>query len=108
MQKTSTPLTAFHAAIRAILDDEDQEVHTAYKTTEKIKVVLNTGEIPRLKLSADGSSVEPELTPNTDQKAYALLIKMTALMFPRSLTKDELFALEAEIYHLENGQMSGC
>jgi hypothetical protein len=25
MQKTSTPLTAFHAAIRAILDDEDQE-----------------------------------------------------------------------------------
>jgi len=103
MQKAATPLTAFHSAIRAIIDDEDQEVHTAYKITEKIKVVLNTGQVPGYKISADDSSVEPALTPDTDQNAYALLIKKTALMFRRSLTEDQIFAIENEIHQLENG-----
>ena len=103
MQKSSTPLREFHAAIRTVLDDEDQEVHTAYKITEKIKVVLNTGRVPGHRLSADGSSVEPALTPDTDQKAYTLLIKKAALMFPRSLTEDHAFDLKAEVYDLENG-----
>jgi hypothetical protein len=55
MRKTASPLTAFHAAIRAILDDEDQEMHTAYKITEKIKVVLNKGQVPGYKVTADAS-----------------------------------------------------
>jgi|SRR5664279_2010124 len=103
MQKAATALTAFHSAIRVIIDDEDQEVHTAYKITEKIKVVLNTGQVSGYKISADGSSVEPTLTPDTDQKAYALLIKKTALMFRRSLTEGQISAIENEIHQLENG-----
>jgi hypothetical protein len=107
MRKTSSPLTAFQAAIRAILDDEDQEKHTAYKITEKIKVVLNKGQVPGYKLTADGSGVEPALAPEADQTSYTLLVNKTALMFPESLTKDRIFALEGENYHLESGEMCG-
>jgi len=103
MQKTSTPLTAFHSAIRAIIDDEDQEVHTAYKITEKIKVVLNKGQVPGHKISADGSGVEPALSPDANHTSYALLVNKAALMFRRSLTEDQVFAIQDEIYQLENG-----
>jgi len=107
MQTSSTPLSTFHAAVRAVLDDKDDEVHTHYDITEKMKVVLNTGKIRGYKLSADTSSVEPALTPDSNHTAYELLLKKTALMFRRSLSKDQIFALEAEIYHLENGGMCG-
>ncbi len=107
MPTSSTPVAEFHAAIRAELDDEDQEVHSAYKITEKIKLVVNTGQIPGYRISGDGSSVEPALKPDTNQVGYALLIKKTALMFRRSLSKDHVFDLKAEVYRLENGEMCG-
>ena len=102
MQTNSTPLTAFHDTIRAILDDDDQETHTAYKLNEKIKAVLQRGEIRGYKLSADQSSVEPALTPESNQKAFTLLVNKTALMFPKSLTRDQAFTLENKNYDLEN------
>lgn len=85
MQTCSTPLTEFHAAIRAVLDDEDHEVHSACKITEKIKVVvvINTGHLPRYKITADGSSVVPGPTPDTDQKGH-LCVKETGTCEPRS------------------------
>jgi hypothetical protein len=106
MQETSTPLTAFHAAIRAILDDEDQEGHTAYKITEKIKVVLNKGQVPGYRITVDGSGVEPALAPEADQTSYTLLVNKAALMFPKSLTEHQIFELNAENYYLENCQTS--
>ena len=106
MQKTCTPLTAFHRVIRAILDDEDQEEHTAYKITEKIKVVLNKGQVPGYKVSADGSAVEPALAPDADQTSYTLLVNKAALMFPKSLTEHQIFELEAENSYLEYSKMS--
>jgi hypothetical protein len=103
MPNASTPLTMFVPAIRTFIGDEDHWEHSHCKINEKIKVVLDFGKVPGYKISADGSSVEPSLTPKTDQKSYALLVNHTALMFRRSLTKDQIFAIENEIYELENG-----
>jgi hypothetical protein len=36
-----------------------------------------------------------------------LLVNKAALMFPKSSTEDQIFALEAENHHLESGGMSG-
>ena len=102
MQTNSTPLTAFHGTIRAILDDDDQETHTAYKLNEKIKAVLQRGQIRGYKLSADQSSVEPALTPESNQKAFTLLVNKTALLFPRSLTPLQAATLENDNYYMEN------
>ncbi|MCW5556107.1 MAG: hypothetical protein KIS67_28620 [Verrucomicrobiae bacterium] len=107
MEATSTPLTTFHHAVRVTLEDNDHEVHAHFKINETIKVVLNTGQIPGYRLSTDGSSVEPALTPDSDQTAYALLIKKTALMIRQSLTDDQIFHLEADVYKLQNGDMCG-
>ena len=41
MQTTSTPLTAFHSAIRAMLDAEDHEAPVAYDINERIKVIID-------------------------------------------------------------------
>jgi len=103
MPNNSTPLTFFHPAIRAIIDVEDHENPSAYKITEKIKVILDSGDIPGYKTSADNSSVEPTLTPQVDQKSYVLLVKKSALMFRRMLTKDQVCTLEIEVHNLENG-----
>lgn len=102
MKPTSTSFVDFHDTIRAILDDEDKEVHSAYKITEKLKCVLKVYPIPGYKISDDGSGVEPALTPDSAPEAYALLVKRAALMFPRSLTPDRTMNLESEIYLLEN------
>lgn len=102
MPENSTPLAAFHPAILAILDVEDHETHTAYKINEKIKAVLSLGKVPGYKTSADSSSVAPSLTPESDQKSYSLLVRHTALMFSRSLTRDQTSAIEREIYQLES------
>lgn len=103
MQNTPSPLASFHPAGRAIIGAEDHEAPPHFEITEKMKTVLNMGGVPRHKLSADGSSVEPALTPNTDQTAHNLLVTKTALMFRPSLTRDQVFDLETKIYHLENG-----
>jgi len=103
MPNTFTPLTMFVPAIRAFIGDEDRWEHSHSKINEKIKVVLDFGKVPGYKINADGSSVEPSLAPGTDRKSYALLVNHTVLMFRRSLTKDQIFAIENEIYELENG-----
>lgn len=105
MQPNSTPLAAFHGAIRAIMDDEDGETHTAYKITEKTKAVVNLGSIPRYRISSDGGSIEPALTPESDRTSYALLIYETALAFPK-LSKHLRDDLDQKIYELKNGE--GC
>jgi hypothetical protein len=102
MQTNATPLTAFHGAIRAILDDVDHETHTGFKLNEKMKAVLQLGQVRGYKLTSDQSSVEPALTPETNQKAFTLLVNKTALMFPRALTRDQIATLENDNYYLEN------
>ena len=104
MSENSTPLAAFHLSIRAILNDEDHETHTASKITEKVKAVLALGKIPGFKTSEDSSSVQPSLTPESDQKSYALLIYHTAFMFRRSLKKAQISDIEREIDKLENSE----
>ena len=101
MNQNCTPLASFHPAIRAILNDEDHETNTAFKLTERIKVVLQTGKVPGYRLSADQSAVEPALTPETDEKSFTLLVNKTALMFP-ALTKEQRDDLQNENYQLEN------
>ena len=101
MSENSTPLAAFHPAVRAILDDEDQEKHTAYVITEKIKVVLQLGKVPGYKITIENSSVDPALTLASDQNSYNLLIYHTALMFRRSLTKGQISAIERAIDQAE-------
>ena len=101
MSENSTPLSAFHPPVRAILDDEDQEKHTAYLLTEKIKAVLQLGKVPGHKITADNSSVEPALTPASDQDSYNLLIYHAALMFRRSLTNGQISAIERAIEQVE-------
>ncbi len=97
----------FLPTVRAILDVKDHEDLTAFDITEKIKAVVNLGKVRGYKISSDGSSVEPALTPDTAQSAYTLLVNNTALMFPRRLTKDQKCCLDAENYKLLNGRMCG-
>ena len=101
MAENSTPFATFHPLVRAILGDKDQEIHTGCEITEMIKAVLSLGKIPGYRISADGSSVEPALTPASDQDSYNLLIYHTALMFRRSLTKGEISAIERAIDQAE-------
>lgn len=101
MSANSTPLTAFHTAIRAILDDVDHETHTAYKITEMIKAILQLEKVPGYKITIENSSVDPALTPASDQDSYNLLIYHTALMFRRSLTKGQISAIERAIDQAE-------
>ena len=106
METTSTPLTAFHSAIRSILGDEDQETHTAYKINEMIKTVVNLGSVPRYRISSDGGSIEPALTPESDQASYALLAYETVLAFsklPKQLRDD----LDQKVWDLKNGDGGG-
>lgn len=102
MQTDSTPLTTFHSSIRAILDDDDQESHTAFRINEKIKAVLQRGQIRGYKLNLDQSSVEPALTPESNQKAFTLLVNKTVLLFAKSITPELAANLENENYYLEN------
>jgi hypothetical protein len=95
-----TPLATYHEDIRVILEDKDHEIHPAYELNRAIVAVLRLGEVPGFKISPDGQSVEPKLTSEFNQDSYALLVKSTALKFPKSLTKDQIFNLKCEIDEL--------
>jgi hypothetical protein len=100
MKPSNSPLSAFHQDIRAILGDEDDEVHPAYKLNSAVIAVVNTGKVHGYRIGSDRQSIEPELTPVTDQASYTKLIINTVLLFPKSLTNDQVFELNAEIAQL--------
>ena len=108
MQTNSTPITAFHNVVRATLglDSDDHGAYTSYKITEKIKSVVKLGSVPGYRISSDGGSIEPALTPESDQASYTLLVYETVLAFseiPKHLRDD----LDQKIYELKNGDGGG-
>jgi hypothetical protein len=98
----STPFATYHEDIRSHFDNKDHEVHPAHELNQAISIVLRLGEVANYRVSPDGQSVEPQLTPESDQDAYNLLVKSAALKFRKSLTKNQIFELETEIYYLKN------
>ena len=48
-------------------------------------------------------AVGPALSPSANHTSYAFLVNKAALLFRRSLTENQVFAIKNEIYELENG-----
>ena len=107
-QQNSTPLTAFHEAIRALICSEEPNEPKPEAINRTLMFIVNFEKAlgPRYKIGADGCSIEPALTPKTDQKYYNLLIYKTVRRFlisPRYSSKKNLICdVEMAIYDLEN------
>lgn len=84
-----TPLSDFHDFIRAVLGDEDPDVHIyeADILNKQMGVVLVTGKVDGYSLANDRENITPEL-PLTDTKACAQLIYYTAKRFAVLLTRE--------------------
>ena len=84
----STPFESFHEAIRSHFDNG--ETHQASELNQVMAIVLRFGEIPNFQIGADGKSIAPKLTPESNQSAYELFVKCAALKFRNSLTKKQI------------------
>jgi hypothetical protein len=98
MANTSTALTMFVPAIRAFIGDEDRWEHSHSQINEKIKVVLDFGKVLGYKISVDGSSVEPSLTPETDHKSYAQITAMPLRWTPMAIVTSRVLSKELPIF----------
>jgi hypothetical protein len=64
---------------------------------------LRSGKVSGYKVTPDGQSVEPKLTPESNQNSYNLLVYCATLKFSGDLNEHQIFDLDTKIHELENG-----